>query len=81
MGREQEEVFKAALKLPAEARAALAGELLSSLEEAVDEDVEAAWAVEIHRRIAEVESGAVKTVPWAEARKRVMAAAKLDRET
>ena len=30
---------------------------------------EEAWAREIQQRMREVESGAVKTVPWSEARK------------
>jgi hypothetical protein len=32
----------------------------------VDEDAEVAWATEIDRRVAELDSGAVKTIPWAE---------------
>ncbi len=55
-----------ALKLPAEARAALAGTLLDSLDEEVDEDAEAAWSDEIAKRVRELEDGAVKTVPWSE---------------
>jgi hypothetical protein len=40
-------LLKEALKLSPEERAALAASLLESLEDAVDEDVEAAWATEI----------------------------------
>jgi hypothetical protein len=40
-------LLEKALKLPAEARAALAGSLIESLDETVDEDAEAAWAEEI----------------------------------
>jgi len=64
-----------ALRLPEEERAALAGELLESLDTEVDPDAEAAWAAEIRARIAEAESGRAKTVPWAEARRRIHAAA------
>jgi putative addiction module component (TIGR02574 family) len=64
-----------ALRLPEEERAALAGELLESLDTEVDPDAEAAWAAEIRARVAEVESGRAKTVPWAEARRRIHAAA------
>jgi putative addiction module component (TIGR02574 family) len=64
-----------ALRLPAEERAALAGELLDSLDEEVDMDAEAAWAVEIRARISEIESGRAKTVPWSEARRRLHSAA------
>jgi putative addiction module component (TIGR02574 family) len=61
-----------ALKLPVEARAALAGTLLDSLDEEVDEDVEAAWSAEIARRVRELEDGSVKTVPWSEVRRSIL---------
>jgi putative addiction module component (TIGR02574 family) len=32
--------------------------------ENTESDVEAAWAAEIERRIAEVESGAAETISW-----------------
>ena len=57
--------------LPTEARAALAGSLLDSLDTDVDEDAAAAWATEVNRRVAELDSGAVQTVPWAEVRRRL----------
>ena len=44
--------------------------------EAVEEDpaaVEAAWNDEIARRIADLDSGKAKTVPWHELRRRVSA--------
>jgi len=65
-------LLEEALKLPPEARAALAGSLIDSLDEVVDEDAEAAWATEISRRVQELDSGAVRTVPWAEARRRIV---------
>ena len=61
-----------ALKLPAEARAALAGTLLDSLDEEVDEDAEAAWSAEIAKRIRELADGSVKTVPWSEVRRSIL---------
>ena len=64
-----------ALRLPEDERAALAGELLDSLESNVDPDAEAAWAVEIRARVSEIEAGRAKTVPWSEARRRIHAAA------
>ena len=73
MKRDAAEILKDALALPSEARAALAGSLLESLETDIDEDAEAAWATEISRRIAELDSGAVKTIPWAEVRRRLSA--------
>lgn len=64
-----------ALRLSAEERAALAGELLDSLDSEVDADAEAAWAMEIRARIDALESGHAQTVPWSEARRRIHAAA------
>lgn len=72
MTRDEEKLLEAALKLPAEARAALAGRLLDSLDTVVDADAETAWALEIARRLREVHDGSVKTVPWPEARKRIL---------
>lgn len=59
------------LALPTEARAALAGALLESLEETVDETAEAEWDLEIVRRMKELDSGTVKPVAWAEARRQI----------
>ncbi len=60
-----------ALKLTPSERAALAQRLLASLDE--DPEIEEAWAAEIERRIAEVESGAVQVVPIADALAQVRA--------
>jgi putative addiction module component (TIGR02574 family) len=65
------EILKEALALPREARAPLAGSLLDSLDTDVDENAEAAWASEVNRRVAELDSAAVKTVSWAEVRRRL----------
>lgn len=58
-----------AMNLPTEARAALAGELIESLDSAVDENAEVEWANEIGRRLAEIDSGAVKPISWPDAKK------------
>lgn len=65
------DLLQQAMQLPPEARAALAGSLLESLDSATDADAEAAWSLEIDRRVRELEEGVVKTVPWTEARKRI----------
>lgn len=65
-------LLEEALKLAPEARAALAASLLESLEEGADEGAEAAWAVEIAKRIHELDSGAVAPVPWPEARRMIL---------
>lgn len=64
-----------ALRLSPEERAALAGELIQSLETDVDADAEAAWAAEIRSRLARVDAGSAITVSWPEARRRIHAAA------
>jgi putative addiction module component (TIGR02574 family) len=67
------ELLKQALALPPEARAALAGSLLESLDDTVDSSAEEEWSREIARRIEELDSGKVKPVPWAEARRQISA--------
>jgi putative addiction module component (TIGR02574 family) len=42
--------------------------LIESLEPEQTADMEAAWAVEIKRRVAELDVGAVTTVPWSAVR-------------
>jgi len=73
MKRDAAEILKDALALPTAARAALAGSLLESLDTQVDDDAEAAWAIEVNRRVGELDSRAVKTIPWAEVRRRLTA--------
>jgi putative addiction module component (TIGR02574 family) len=64
-----------ALRLSDEERAALAGELIQSLEREVDSDAEAAWSAEIRARLERVDAGIARTIPWSEARRRIHAAA------
>ena len=71
MKNDSVELLREALKLPPEARAALAGSLIDSLDQEVDEGAEAAWEAEIERRLTELDSGSVKPVPWSEARRRI----------
>jgi putative addiction module component (TIGR02574 family) len=66
------EILKEALKLPPEARAALAGTLLDSLDETVDRDAESAWEAEVIMRLKEIDESKVNLVPWAEARARIV---------
>lgn len=66
------DLLKEALRLPAEARAALAGSLLDSLDQTVDAGAEDEWEVEVARRVGELDAGAVKPIPWAEARRLIV---------
>ena len=69
MKNDASKILEAALRLPIEARAAIAGSLIESLDEEVDENVEEAWAEEIARRVQDLDSGKAKTIPWSKARR------------
>ena len=71
MRRDAAEILKEALELPARDREALAESLFASLDAHLDEDAESAWAAEIDRRVAELDAGAVSTIPWSEVRRRL----------
>ena len=74
MGRVPSKLIEDAFKLPAEQRAALASSLIASLDDRpVDEDVEAAWAAEIARRIRRIDRGTAKLTPWPEVRRGILA--------
>jgi putative addiction module component (TIGR02574 family) len=69
-------VLREALELPTDERVAVATELLASLDdtEQVDvQDVEAAWAEEIERRARRVLSGESTGKPWGEVRRSIEA--------
>jgi putative addiction module component (TIGR02574 family) len=66
MMQEAQELLKKALALPDKERADLGGTLIESLDDTVDDDVEAAWQKEILRRLEEVRSGTVRTISWNE---------------
>lgn len=71
MTEEISEILKKALELPPGARAALATSLLDSLDETVDASAEEEWRAEIARRIEQLDSGAVKPIAWADARRQI----------
>ena len=64
MAMKREHIEAEARRLPREERALLAEALINSLEE--ETEVEEAWAREIARRVAELRSGQVKSVPAGE---------------
>ncbi len=74
MSNQLEIVEAQALKLTAEERAQLADRLITSLFE--DHEIENAWAVEVERRIEEIESGRAKLIPAADSIARTRAAIK-----
>jgi putative addiction module component (TIGR02574 family) len=72
MSRTFIDLWKEASELPEKDRADLAGLLIESLEGEPDEGVEAAWAAEIERRVAQLEAGTVKSIPWEDVRQRLL---------
>ena len=70
MARSARELFEEAMRLDLQERATLMRLLIDTLDVESEEGVEDAWRVEIERRIAELDSGAVETVPWEELRAR-----------
>jgi len=65
------EALGLALELPADERAALAHDLLASLDGPADAGAAQAWEVEITRRLDELERGQVQTVDADEALRRI----------
>ncbi|MEA2490767.1 MAG: hypothetical protein QOH21_2559 [Acidobacteriota bacterium] len=68
MSPKLEELYRAATELSENERAELAGLLIESLDGRTDDNVEAAWAEEVERRVREVDTGQVKTIPWEQVR-------------
>jgi putative addiction module component (TIGR02574 family) len=66
MTHEAYELLQKALALSENEPAELAGNLLSSLDTTVDQDVDAAWQQEVGRRLHELQSGKVETISWEE---------------
>jgi len=61
-----------AMQLPDDDRAALAPQLIESLEPTTDRDAQAAWDAEIQRRLDEWDTGQISPIPWSEARKMIL---------
>jgi putative addiction module component (TIGR02574 family) len=66
-----EKFLAAALSLSEQERAEIAARLLESLDEADQDDVDEAWAREIERRCAALDSGEAVTSDWNEFRSRI----------
>ena len=67
------DILDDALHLPASDRAAIAAELIASIDGEADVDVDVTWATEIERRVRRVHSGESKGSPWPEVRARIEA--------
>ena len=71
MTKAVEAVLAEALRLDLDARATVAAELLASLDGPADPDAEAAWALEIERRVTAIDAGTVKLEPWRDVKRRI----------
>jgi len=71
MTRSARELFEEAMRLDVQERATLMRLLIEALDAEVEEGVEDAWRAEIERRMAELDSGSVETIPWEEVRARL----------
>jgi hypothetical protein len=58
-----DEILRAALALPQEARAELADKLLLSLDDADQDEIDARWAREAEDRISAFERGEISAIP------------------
>jgi putative addiction module component (TIGR02574 family) len=67
-----EAILEDALALSADERAALAHELIASLDGEPDPGAEEAWAVEIKRRVERFRSGESKGIPWEDVKARLL---------
>jgi putative addiction module component (TIGR02574 family) len=65
------QLFEEAMQLDPKERAALMRLLIDSLDADTEEGSEEAWRAEVERRIAELDAGAVETIPWEELRARL----------
>jgi hypothetical protein len=72
MSSEATKLLEAALKLPPEARAAMAGSLLESLDVVVDADAEAEWDRAIARRLKDLDTAPARVVAWSDARRTIL---------
>jgi len=63
MSRKSESLRDEALKLSIEERGWLADQLWESTRTAREREIDAAWAVEIERRLKSIENGTAKLIP------------------
>jgi len=71
MNARVDQLLADALGLPADQRSALVVALIDSIEGSADASVSEAWRTEIRQRRDALAAGAVKAVPWFEAKARL----------
>ena len=73
-----DDVLRTACSLDEPERVRLVDDLLSTLSADEAAPLDDAWLAEIDRRSAELDSGAVQTIPWSEVRRRARERANLN---
>ncbi len=68
---EADRILSNALRQTDTERARIAEALIASLDTPTDEDIDRAWQIEIENRLRDLDSGAVKCIPWEEVRDRL----------
>lgn len=63
MSRDVKDLAAEALQLPLAARAELASQLLESLDDLSEKEIEQLWAAEAERRYAEFKAGRIEAIP------------------
>lgn len=66
MDTQAQQILQTALALPRDDRVEIAESLLLSLDDKTGDEIENAWAVEIKRRLDEIDRGEVKMIPMEE---------------
>ncbi len=66
-----ETLLSEALQMPLQERAIIAERLISSLDTAIDPDVETAWQQEVQNRLDRMEKGELTFLPWEEVRRQL----------
>ncbi len=66
-----EKLSREVFKLPPEERADLARKIIESLEPGEDVEVEAAWQLEVSRRLQQIDQDDVNMIPYEEVKKRI----------
>jgi len=71
MRQHSQAILEQALKLPVQERAAVAEQLIQSLEPVQEAEVEQAWQQEIQQRISDLDNGVATAIPWEEVQRRI----------
>ena len=72
MNTTSQQFIQHALTLPDQDRAEIAVALIDSLDARHDPDAASAWDAEIAKRLGELDQGLVTSIPWQEARQRIL---------